>query len=222
MSQTIEAIDVDQVEHRINLLTPDVTELFEQAPVYAKTATIAAEPARPGEIVQTRLKNGKLETENTFANPGDMLVTNPGGERYVVPADKFRTRYESTATPGVWKATGLVRAIQNPTGVDVVTTAPWNEDIRGDADCMLVAIVTEDKPDEVDPKERYIIGKSEFDETYAPFEQVYDRQFGVRSREITASQRAAQTARVASLIDKYSPLSSERFAVDGVYFPPRG
>ena len=55
---------------------------------YAKFARIQAIEAVGGEVIETILADGTKETSNT-ANAGDWIVTNPGGEKYIVPAAKF-------------------------------------------------------------------------------------------------------------------------------------
>ena len=61
---------------------------------YAKTARIKAREGVPGETIVTKLENGHKETENPNIEKGDMVVTNPGGEQYVVKADVFKKKYE--------------------------------------------------------------------------------------------------------------------------------
>ena len=60
---------------------------------YAKFARIQAVKALGGEVIETILADGTKETTNT-ANAGDWIVTNPGGEKYVVDGAKFSKKYE--------------------------------------------------------------------------------------------------------------------------------
>lgn len=60
---------------------------------YAKFARIQATEAKGGEVIETLLADGTKETTNTAAAK-DWIVTNPGGEKYVVPAAKFPKKYE--------------------------------------------------------------------------------------------------------------------------------
>lgn len=60
-----------------------------------KTATVQAEQGTPGQVITTEID----KTTNTVkvdenGNP-DWVVTNPGGERYVVTHDKFTKLYEA-------------------------------------------------------------------------------------------------------------------------------
>lgn len=61
---------------------------------YEKFARVQAVQAQGGERIETILANGTKETTN-IANSGDWIVTNPGGETYIVPAAKFPKKYEA-------------------------------------------------------------------------------------------------------------------------------
>ena len=58
-----------------------------------KVSPVEAIEAKGGEVVTTTLKNGLTEVENRIANSGDWIVTNPGGEKYIVSADVFAETY---------------------------------------------------------------------------------------------------------------------------------
>lgn len=77
---------------------------------YAKFARIQAIEAVGGEVIETILADGTKETSNT-ANAGDWIVTNPGGEKYIVPAAKFPKKYEAAPEigDGWFKPTGGVQ-----------------------------------------------------------------------------------------------------------------
>ena len=77
---------------------------------FAKFARIQAQCAKGGEVIETVLSDGTKETLNT-ANAGDWIVTNPGGEKYVVPAAKFPKKYEPCPElgDGWYKPTGGVQ-----------------------------------------------------------------------------------------------------------------
>lgn len=149
---------------RLDLSTPAWSNTLAQAPVFVKSATVAARPARPGEVVTTTLADGTVETSNA-AEEGDVLVTNPGGESYLVKGDVFRSRYRATQTPGVFQARGMVRAVRNPTGGPVTITAPWGEDMTGDENCWIVEAVNAAEPS-ARTTDRYVIGGREFADTY--------------------------------------------------------
>ena len=57
------------------------------------------------------------------AHAGDYIVTNPGGERYVVAAETFEKRYAALGD-GRFEATGNARVFQNPTSEPIEITAP--------------------------------------------------------------------------------------------------
>ncbi|MBQ8481244.1 MAG: hypothetical protein IJ532_01760 [Alphaproteobacteria bacterium] len=79
-----------------------------QKPVYyTKTARIKARPGVPGETIVTKLADGHKETENPNIETGDMVVTNPGGEQYVVKAETFKKKYEiDPDNPEQYRPTG--------------------------------------------------------------------------------------------------------------------
>lgn len=77
---------------------------------FAKFARIQATEAAGGEEIITILADGTKETIN-IANTGDWIVTNPGGEQYIVPGAKFPKKYESCPElgEGWFKPTGGVQ-----------------------------------------------------------------------------------------------------------------
>lgn len=87
---------------------------------YAKFARIQAIEAVGGEVIETILADGTKETSNT-ANAGDWIVTNPGGEKYIVPAAKFpkntkllrKSATVGSSRPAVFKNSLNLMRIQN-------------------------------------------------------------------------------------------------------------
>lgn len=126
--------------------------------MYQKQAKIHATVAHGGETINTVLSDGTEETTNT-AQAGDYIVTNPGGEQYVIKPDVFHSRYASTDHEGEYQATGKVIAMMNPTGKPISLQAPWGEMQYGGARSILAVPIDE-------PTKPYIIGREEFDETY--------------------------------------------------------
>lgn len=154
----------------LDLSTAEYTAKLAEAPVFAKKAEVNATVAAGGEVVETILADGTRETTNT-ANPGDAIITNPGGEQYIIPAETFNKRYEITAEEGVFRAKGMARALRNDTGAPIEIMAPWGEPQFGDENCMIATVFDPDKPDEIGA-DRYIIGADEFADTYGPIEEV--------------------------------------------------
>lgn len=150
----------------LDLSTQKITDALAQAPVYAKTARVKARAASAGEVVVTTLANGSQETTNT-ANDGDVIVTNPSGEEYILKPESFSKRYEATEDDGVFLANGMARAIPNPTGSDIKIMAPWGEEQFGDAQCVVATVYDPTQPDVIG-NDRYLIGGDEFVATYAP------------------------------------------------------
>jgi hypothetical protein len=102
-----------------------------------KTKPVDARPARDGEVVVTVIAGEGKETQNT-AGAGDWVVRNrstAGREEYIVKADKFRERYESTGKPATkdgWREFRplgkVVRFfVVKPEHGEFTFTAPWGE-----------------------------------------------------------------------------------------------
>lgn len=170
----MEKISLDKTPTELDLSTDEWTERLGGAPVFAKKGKVQARQVSEREEVHTTLADGTEETVNV-AEPGDVVVTNPGGEKYVLKPDNFDKRYEATDEEGVFRAKGMARAIQNPTGTDIEIMAPWGEPQYGGPDCMVATVFDPDQPDVIG-SDRYIIGGEEFQATYAPIEEVYGHQ----------------------------------------------
>lgn len=158
----------------LDLSTDEWTERLGSAPVFAKKGKVAARQVTDREEVRTTLANGTKETVNV-AEAGDVVVTNPSGEQYVLKPDNFAKRYQATEEEGVFLAKGMARAVANPTGADIQIMAPWGEPQYGGPDCMVATVFDPEQPDVIGG-DRYIIGGAEFAETYAPYEEVYGQQ----------------------------------------------
>jgi hypothetical protein len=156
---------------KLDLSTDEYTERFTKAAVFAKKGKVEARQVTQREEIRTTLANGAEETVN-LAERGDMVVSNPTGEKYVLKPDNFAKRYEATEEDGIYRAKGLARAFQNPTGSDIQIIAPWGEPQYGDPDCMIATVFDPENPDFIG-SDRYIIGGEEFQATYAPFEEVF-------------------------------------------------
>ncbi|MEO5950690.1 MAG: PGDYG domain-containing protein [Candidatus Saccharimonadales bacterium] len=155
---------------KLDLSTEEYTAKLAEAPVFAKKAEVHAVVAVGGEKIETVLANGIVETVN-IANSGDAIITNPGGEQYIIPAETFTKRYEATTEEGVFRAKGMARALKNDTGAPIEITAPWGESQFGDENCLIATVFDPDSPDQIG-SDRYIIGADEFADTYGPIEEV--------------------------------------------------
>jgi len=144
------------------------SDTLSSASIFEKSARVSVRPARVGEVITTVLGDGTVETSNT-AEEGDFVLTNPGGESYLVKKAVLETRYRATENPGVFQAKGMVRAVPNTTGARVTITAPWGEEMVGDENCWIVEVVDEANPSGRS-NDRYLIGGSEFLDTYRPRE----------------------------------------------------
>lgn len=136
--------------------------------VYRKSAKVAAVQVAERTPVETILADGTVEASNV-AEIGDYIVVNPGGEEYVIQEDKFAGLYGATDKPGIFQATGIVKAIKNPTDKWVQIEKSWGTQ-EGGPNCMF-AVTYDPGSDEVVGPMR-IIATQEFSGTYEPIEQV--------------------------------------------------
>lgn len=163
-AETGQAIEVDRHDERI-------MQGLAEAPIYKKQGEVRASIAQGGEVVVTKLADGSTETRNT-ANPGDAIITNPGGEQYIIDAVKFGKRYEpklgenGKPEKGIFSAKGYCRAIDNPWGQPITMMASWGEMQNGARDAKIAD--TYDIETRTLGGEPYIIGRAEFVQTYKP------------------------------------------------------
>ena len=61
--------------------------------LYIKTASIKARKGIIGEKIVTIMSDGHIESQNIVKNDGDMVVTNPNGEQFLMRAKDFAERY---------------------------------------------------------------------------------------------------------------------------------
>jgi len=121
-----------------------------------KTAQIMAIQAHGGEAIVTKMANGLIETQNT-AKAGDFIITNPGGEQYVIGAAKFAARYVPTVNPNTYApAIAPLKAMRLTE--DVQFQSRWGEQ-------MYIAhggVLVYSGPDDI-----YGIQGAEFKDTYS-------------------------------------------------------
>lgn len=153
----------------LDLHTPEMTQRFAEATIYAKFAVISIRPIEAGQTIDTVLSDGRLETSNT-SKEDNYLATNPGGEQYIISGQDLADRYTALGG-GRYQAKGMVRAFLNPTGADISVLAPWGELQHGGSDAMLAVVCDPTSPDEIGSN-RYIIGGQQFTDTYAPLTEI--------------------------------------------------
>lgn len=134
----------------------DMLARLDGAPWFVKHALVEAHQLVGDVEVRTVLASGVVETTRT-AHAGSWIVTNPGGEQYVLDPDTFTARYRHVGGDR-YRATGRCRAIRNPYRDDLTIDAAWGEQ-SGDADCWIAV-----QPG--DPHHPYLIGGDEFAATY--------------------------------------------------------
>ena len=146
--------------------SPEILSLLLKAPIYKKYGTVNIRPAVPGESISTVLSDGTIETADNIAGDDDYVVTNPGGEKYIISKEKLESRYSKSDTEGVYKAKGYIRAIKNPYGKDIETLASWGKNQTGDVECYIADVCDESGYDM--GGEPYIIEHNAFSDTYKP------------------------------------------------------
>jgi hypothetical protein len=138
----------------VSLDTTEFDELFEDAPYYVKNAKVFAHQVKPGEEKTVKTE---LDATQSDAKVGDWIVTNPGGEKYVVKNDIFQNAYESTSEDGVFISTGVpVKAVE--IDKNIVFEAPWGSEEGVKTGGFVV--------ERSDNGERYGIEREAFLETY--------------------------------------------------------
>ena len=145
---------------RVDVRDDNVLRDLEQAPTFRKHAVVVARPARAGESLDTVLASGQLETRNV-ARTGDWVVTNPSGESYLVPGERFARLY-APSEDGLCRAAGRCKALRNPFGVPIEIEAAWGPE-RGGADCWIAAPCDAEGHIEGTP---YLVDGASFRETY--------------------------------------------------------
>lgn len=132
--------------------------------IYKKQGEVTAMQVSVETPVTTTLADGTKETTNK-AMPGDFIVTNPGGEQYVLKPEKFQARYEpKEGAEGTYTAKGYCVAIKNPFNAPITMKASWGEMQVGAADCMVAD--TYEYATGKRGGEPYIIARKEFEQTY--------------------------------------------------------
>lgn len=122
-----------QIERTSEVIT---NALSTHGDMFAKFGEIRAEVAADVTPVETVLSDGTKETKNV-AQLGDFIVTNPGGERYVVKPEKFERLYQKADQEGVFTPRGQVVAVRNPYEKPISMMASWGELQHGAADCWI-------------------------------------------------------------------------------------
>lgn len=149
---------------KVDRKSPEIMGALAKAPVYKKHGCVNARPANVGEEITTTLEGGTNETVNK-ADEGDWIITNPGGEQYIISEKKFLDRYEATNENSVYSAKGYCRAIPNPFRKPIEIMASWGSPQTGDERCLIAN--TCDTNGKVDG-EPYLIDADAFAKTYKP------------------------------------------------------
>ena len=123
-----------------------------------KNAEVKARQATTREEIKTA-----LDATQSVAEPGDWIVTNPGGEVYRVKDETFKNAYRSKEDEeGTFAALGVpVKAVQ--VNEDIAFMAPWGSEQGVRSGGYVV--------ERQDNKERYGIEKAAFDSTYEAIEE---------------------------------------------------
>jgi hypothetical protein len=159
-------IEVDN-KPAVSIAIGDVRDQLENGQIYEKFGQVRAIVANGGEEIETNTVERTEASE--IAKAGDYIVTNPGGERYIVSASDFTKKYEATDENGVYNAKGIVRGIMNPTGQDITITTKSGKKLLGDFDAMIV-VSYNPETDQISDDIR-LVNDDEFLETYRPVEE---------------------------------------------------
>lgn len=153
--------EIDGIKENVNckvvdLATEEYDKAFKNADFFVKSAEIEARQAIEEENVETG-----LDATKNVANIGDWIVTNPGGEQYVISKEKFSQLYkEKENEEGSFVSAGKpVKAIR--TEKNIVFTAPWGEEQSVKAGGYVIE----------NNEERYGIDEQVFRDTYKEFEK---------------------------------------------------
>ncbi len=154
-----------EAEMEIDRNAAPITEALDaRGKLYRKVAQVRARRAIRETAVHTILADGTRETSN-IAEPGDYIVTAPGGERYVVKPEIFEARYVlKRGRKNVYLARGQSIAVQNPYRRPISILAPWGERQHGAADCMIADVA--DPVTHQRAGAPYLIARDEFERTY--------------------------------------------------------
>jgi hypothetical protein len=147
---------------QVDRMSAEIFQLLDIAPVYKKIGTVRARIAKSGEKVDTILPSGVVETTN-IANEGDGIVTNPGGEEYIVPKSKFGLKYVESETSGIYYPIGYIKATRNPYECDIKIETRWGDQI-GDSNCLFADSC--DSKGQSMENSPYLIDFISFGETY--------------------------------------------------------
>lgn len=144
---------------KIDMQDPDISARFAKAPIFRKNVFVDIEEVPVGTRIVTTLANGHQETTKVADEDRRWLVTNPGGEQYLISREKVETRYDHLGGTR-YAARGRIRAFANPYGHAVTIDAPWGTEQYGDRNVVFAEGVIDG--------DRYFIGNDEFLTTYGP------------------------------------------------------
>ena len=164
-----ENVAFTQEQLREILNNPELTnKLFGEVDTYGKFTRVQAVQAKGGEEIVTVLADGTKETKN-IAKAGDWIVTNPGGERYIVDGAKFTKKYEAAAElgEGWFKPKGAPQQFRQ-IKADMKMMASWGEEqtLRKGAYVNVTDI-----------NDLYGVAEQEFNDTYKTIKVLYRENF---------------------------------------------
>ena len=146
---------------------------FGRSDMYAKYARIQARQAKAGESIVTVLADGTRETKNV-AKAGDWIVTNPGGEQYIVNAENFAKKYEAAMDlgNGWFKPKGKPQKFVK-INQDLSIMASWGEkQFLRSGDYLNIT----------NPSDIYGVAAKEFNDTYKSIRVLYEESLkGIQS-----------------------------------------
>lgn len=156
------------------LVIHDKGKLFGPVDRYAKFARVQAAQAKGGEKVETILKDGFKESRETrIAKPGDWIVTNPNGERYIPGPGVFEKKYEKALDLGE----GWFKSKRIPQDFRLMkqemSMQLWGKKYTFRAGSYINV---------TDMNDIYAVAEDEFIGTYKTIKQLYQENFNVIER----------------------------------------
>jgi len=135
---------------------------------YEKISTVRARKGSIGEKIITQLKSDdKSETISTIKNESDYVITNPGGEEYIISGKKLKSNYDRISGD-LYQSKGIIKAIEY-TGESFEFEASWGSKMFClNGDTLAAKFVEGDTIEETEILEVYRIGRREMAETYLP------------------------------------------------------
>jgi len=173
----------------------------------AKFARINARQGELGQEVVTKMANGLEETRNTVkldkktGQPG-WIVTNPGGEEYIVEDSVFNKKYElDPENNSQYKPKGEP-VLATQISEDISFVAPWKDDEEKD---IIMNIAAGGYLILAGEKDIYGIQNEEFNDTYKPTEKSREAALKEAKEVLGIEPDKIKVGEIEAAIEGYKP-----------------